>query len=395
MKLRNLVWFPLALALGACGGGEGPPPGEQPQMPPTDVNVAQVVSREVTEWDEFNGRFAAVDAVQVRPRVQGYLTRIAFEEGSEVKKGDLLFEIDEREYRAALARTEAEIARARTRVTLAERDMERGRKLVEAKAMSREEWDQKSSELEQAKADVNAMVAAAAQARLNVEFTKITAPIDGRVGRALITIGNLVDPTSVLTTLVSLDPIYVEFEGDERTYLRYQGLARTGDRPSSRDARNPVRVGLANEQGFPHAGEMDFVDNQLDPATGTIRARALLENDERLFTPGLFARVQLIGSAKHQAMLIHDQAILTDQNRKYVYVVGQGNTAQRKDVQLGNVVDGLRIVAGLEAADKVVVNGMRKIFFPGAPLNPIDVPMDAPNTVVEPPAAGAPAATEG
>ncbi len=382
MNTRKLIWLPLALAVVACGS-DGGPPGEQPQMPPTEVNVAQVVSREITEWDEFNGRFAAVDAVQIRPRVQGYLTRIAFEEGSEVKKGDLLFEIDEREYRAALARSEAEISRARTRVTLAERDVERGRKLVEARAMSREEWDQKSSELEQAKADVNAMVAASAQARLNVEFARIAAPIDGRVGRALITAGNLVDPGSVLTTLVSLDPIYVEFEGDERTYLRYQGLARSGDRPSSRDARNPVRVGLADEQGFPHVGEMDFVDNQLDPATGTIRARAVLENDQRLFTPGLFARVQLIGSAKHPAILIHDQAILTDQDRKYVYVVGPGNTAQRKDVQPGNSVDGLRIItSGLDASDKVVVNGMRKIFFPGAPLNPIDVPMDAPNTVV-------------
>jgi multidrug efflux system membrane fusion protein len=381
----RLAWIPLALALAACGGEGGGAGGEQMQMPPTDVNVAQVVSREVTEWDEFNGRFVAVESVQIRPRVQGYIVNAPFREGAEVSKGTLLFEIDDREYRAALARAEAEVTRARTRVALAERDIERGRKLVDAKAMSREEWDQRASELEQAKADVNAMVAAAAQAKLNIEFTRVTAPIDGRVGAVLINVGNLVDPTAVLTTMVSLDPIYVEFEGDERTYLRYQGLARSGDRPSSRDARNPVRVGLANDAGFPHTGEMDFVDNQLDPATGTIRARALLQNDERLFTPGLFARVQLLGSAKHEAMLIHDQAVLTDQDRKYVYVVGANNTAQRKDVQLGNSVDGLRIVsAGLDAADKVVVNGMRKIFFPGAPLKPIDVPMDAPNTVVAP-----------
>lgn len=224
--------------------------------------------------------------------------------------------------------------RAQTRVTKAERDIERGRKLVEAKAMSREEWDQKSAELDQAKADVAAMKAAAEQSRLSVDFTRVTAPISGRVGAALITAGNLVDPSALLTTMVSLDPIYVYFEGDERTFLRYQGMVRSGDRPSARDGANPVRVGLTNEEGYPHEGVLDFVDNQLDPATGTIRVRALLPNTERRFTPGLFARVQLVGSARHPALLIHDQAVLTDQTRKYVYVVGQGNTAERKDVVL-------------------------------------------------------------
>lgn len=372
-----------SLLLAACGGGGGGPPADM-QMPPTEVNVATVISKEVTEWDEFNGRFAAVESVQIRPRVAGYITRIAFDEGAEVKKGDLLIEIDDREYRAALARAEAELIRAKTRVTKAEREIERGRKLVAARAMSGEEWDSKSAELDQAKADVTAMQAAAAQARLNVDFSRVTAPIDGRVGAAQITVGNLVDPSAVLTSMVSLDPIYVVFEGDERTFLRYQDQIRAGARPSARGDGNPVRVGLTNEEGFPHAGVLDFVNNQLDPATGTIVVRAVLSNAERRFTPGLFARVQLIGSAVHPALLIHDQAVLTDQDRKYVYVVGEGSVATRKDVVLGSAVDGLRIVeSGLAASDQVVVNGMKKIFFPGAPLKPVEVPMTAPNTVVQ------------
>lgn len=364
-----------ASLLAACGGSGGPPEGGM-QMPPTPVNVAEVVNRPVTEWDEFNGRFVAVERVDIRPRIQGYITRIAFTEGAEVAKGDLLVEIDDREYRAALARAEAEVKRAQTRVVRAERDIERGRKLVAAKAMSTEEWDQREAELAQAKADVAAMQAAAAQARLNVDFTRVTAPISGRVGAAMITSGNLVDPSALLTTMVSIDPIQVYFEGDERTFLRHQGEGSVIGRA--------VRIGLANEQGFPHEGVLDFVDNQLDPSSGTIRARAELANPERRYTPGLFARVQLTGGAERQALLIHDQAVLTDQDRKYVYVVGEGNSAQRKDVVLGGSVDGLRIVeSGLAAGDRVVVNGMKKIFFPGAPLQPVEVPMDAPNTVVE------------
>ena len=384
-----------SLLLAACGGGGGGPPADM-QMPPTEVNVATVISKEVTEWDEFNGRFAAVESVQIRPRVSGYITRIAFKEGAEVSKGDLLIEIDDREYRAALARSEAELLRAKARVTKAEREVERGRKLVAARAMSGEEWDSKSAELDQAKADVTAMQAAAAQARLNVDFSRVTAPIDGRVGAAEITVGNLVDPTAVLTSMVSLDPIYVVFEGDERTFLRYQDQIRAGARPSARGDGNPVRVGLTNEQGFPHAGVLDFVNNQLDPGTGTILVRAVLSNAERRFTPGLFARVQLVGSAVHPALLIHDQAVLTDQDRKYVYVVGEGSVATRKDVVLGSAVDGLRIVeSGLAAGDKVVVNGMKKIFFPGAPLKPVEVPMPAPNTVVEAAAAAGAEAAQG
>jgi multidrug efflux system membrane fusion protein len=231
---------------------------------------------------------------------------------------------------------------------------------------------------------------------LNLSFTRVRAPFAGRAGGALVKPGNLVRPNeSLLTTLVSVDPVYVSFTGDERAYLRYQDLARAGNRQSSRDAPNPVLVGLANEDGFPHRGEMDFVDNALDPETGTIRARAVLPNADGVFTPGLFARVRLLGGSRDNALLIHDQAVMTDQDRRFVYVIGEGNTAQRKDVRLGALVEGLRIVeSGLQAGDKVIVNGARKVFFPGQPVKPRDVPMDQPGQ--PPPApAGVPSPAAG
>ena len=388
------------LLLAACGGGGGDaPPGEPPAnggMPPLEVNVAQVVAKEVTEWDEFTGRFAAVDTVDIRPRVSGYLTRVAFKEGAEVKKGDLLFEIDAREYEATLQRALADVERAKTRVALASSVIARSEKLVKARALSGEEYDARVAERSQARADLGAMEAAAAQARLTVSFARITAPIDGRISVAMVTPGNLVDSTSKLSTIVSLNPIYVYFEGDERTFLDYQDMARRGERESSREVRSPVHVGLANEEGYPHNGELDMVDNQLDPSTGTMRARAVLDNTARMFTPGLFARVQLVGSAKKQALLIHEQAVLTDQDRKYVYVVGEGNKAMRKEVVLGARVDGLLIVeSGLAASDQLVVNGVRKIFFPGQDLKPVSVPMSEPNTVVAAPASPAETPAEG
>jgi multidrug efflux system membrane fusion protein len=236
-------------------------------------------------------------------------------------------------------------------------------------------------EAQQADADVLAARANAVRARLDYGFTYIKAPFKGRAGEALVKPGNLVAPnTTLLTTVVSTDPVYVTFTGDEGAYLRYQDLARNGSRASSRDVRNPVLVGLANEEGFPHKGEMDFVDNALNPETGTIRARAVVPNPDGIFTPGLFARVRLLGETQKDALLINEQAVLTDQDRRYVYVVGDKNSAERRDVKLGPQVEGLVIVeSGLKAGDKVIVNGMRKIFFPGQPVNPHAVPMDQPN----------------
>jgi len=377
------------LGLAACGGGKGG--GAGMQMPPTPVNVAAVVERDVAEWDEYTGRIEAIDAVEIRPRVTGYLAGVHFAEGGSVAKGDLLFTIDDREYRAAEATARADVARADSRVQLAQQEAARADRLVKAKAISQGEAEARHAELKQAKADQLSAAARLDQASLNLSFTRVTAPIGGRAGAALIKPGNLVAPgESLLTTVVSIDPVHVVFQGDERAYLRYQAMARAGTRPSSREAQNPVRVGLANETGFPHEGHMDFLDNALDPATGTIRARAVLANAEGLFTPGLFARVQLLGSGQRAALLIHDQAVLTDQDRKFVYVVGAKSAAERRDVTLGAAVEGLRIVeSGLKSGDRVVVNGMKKIFFPGAPLQPVDVPMDAPNTIVEAPAAAA------
>lgn len=379
----------LGLALAGCSQSGGAPP----QMPPPQVNVAAVVQKEVTLWDEFTGRVEAVDKVEIRPRVAGYLEKVNFEEGHDVKKGELLFQIDDREYRAAHARAVAEVERARSRAALAQRQLERSRQLVSNKLVARNDLDLREDELAQAQADVKATQAAAEQARLNLDFTRIIAPIDGRVGKALVTQGNLVAPgSSLLTTVVSMDPVYVSFEGDENTYLRYQGLDRQGERQSSRIASNPVRMGLADEQGYPHEGVMNFVDNELDAGTGTIRARAVFSNKDGLFTPGLFARIRLLGSGAQSALLINDRAVLTDQDRKFVYVIGPENKALRRDVKLGAAVDGLRIVTGgLAASDRVVVNGVQKVFFPGMPVTPLDVPMDKPEQA--PPAVASAGAT--
>jgi membrane fusion protein, multidrug efflux system len=385
------LWIALgaALAIAACGkkdaGGEQPPGGG---MPMADVSVAKVVSKEITEWDEFTGRIEAKETVEIRPRVGGYLSKIHFDEGKLVKKGQLLFSIDDREYRAAVESANANVFRATARAELAASELARSNKLLLARAVSEEEVSTRQAELRQASADVRSAGAALTQAKLNLEFTRIESPIDGRIGVAMMRPGNLLAPgSSLLTTVVSLDPVYVYFEGDERTYLKYQDMAREGERPSSRDSQNPVRMGLANEEGYPHQGFMDMVDNQLNPQTGSIRARAVFDNKSGVFTPGLFARIQLLGSGKRVAMLIHDRAILTDQDRKYVYVVGSKGEAMRKEVSLGSTADGLRIVTkGLDGSEQVVVNGTNKIFFPGMGLKIFEVPMDNPALSPETPA---------
>jgi multidrug efflux system membrane fusion protein len=376
--MRLFTAIAVLCLLAACGGGA------QPQMPPPDVNVSTVVKKSVTQWDDYSGHVEAIDSAQIRPRVAGHLSRIHYEEGGMVRKGELLFTIDRREYQAAADAAAADATRAEARVALAQQELKRAEELIGERAISQGELDQRRMEALQANADILAARANAARANLDLGFTYIRAPFDGRAGEALVKPGNLVAPNeTLLTTLVSTDPVYVTFTGDEGAYLRYQQLARDGNRVSSRDVRNPVLVGLANEDGFPHKGEMDFVDNALDPQTGTIRARAVVPNPDGVFTPGLFARVRLLGESKKDALLIHEQAVLTDQDRRYVYVVGDKNSAQRKDVNLGPHVEGLVVVeSGLGARDKVIVNGMRKIFFPGQPVNPHDVPMLEPNRPV-------------
>jgi len=348
--------------------------------PPPAVSVAPVLVEDVALWDSFSGRIEAAESVQLRPRVSGYIDRVHFAEGEDVRKGDVLFTIDPRPYQAVLARARADLARAKTLATQSRSEADRARRLSEQQAISTETWEQRRATAEQAQADVLAAQAAVDAAQLDLEFTRIRAPIDGRAGRALVTAGNLVgagDAAGVLATVVSRE-VYAYFDADEHTFLRYAGMARSGERPSERDAGVPVRIGLANEEGYPHAGTVDFLDNQIDRSTGTIRARARFDNRDGVFTPGLFARVQVLGSGERRTVLIDDKAVLTDQDRKYVYVVDAQGLAQRRDVRLGRQADGLRIVEnGLAEGDKVIVSGLQKVFFPGMPVDAKPVAMRA------------------
>lgn len=345
--------------------------------PPPEVSAAPVLIKPVSQWDNFNGRVEAVQSVQLRPRVSGYIDAVNYREGDEVRKGQVLFTIDDRSYRAALEQAKAELARARSQASLARSESGRSEKLIGTQAISREAWEQRRSAASQAQADVLAAEAAVDMAQLNLDFTRVTAPIDGRASRAMITAGNLVtagDSASVLTTLVSQQQMYVYFDVDENTFLNYQAMARQGQQRHAL----PVEIALVGEQGFPHQGKIDFLDNQLTASTGTIRMRGLLDNQQRQFTPGLFARVRLPGSAQFEAVLIDDKAVLTDQDRKYVYVVDGEGKAQRRDIQPGAMVDGLRIVkSGLQSGDKVIIAGLQKVFMPGMPVTAQPVAMRA------------------
>jgi RND family efflux transporter MFP subunit len=287
----------------------------------------------------------------------------------------VLFVIDPRPYVAERDRARAQLAQARAQLVLARTERDRATKLLAQHAISQEEFDTRTSGLDQGQANVEAAQAALDAAALNLDFTRVTAPISGRISRALVTSGNSVtNGQTLLTTLVSLDPIYVAFDGDEQEYLKY--IPHGSDAAAgSHEARNPVQVGLATESGFPHAGVMVFVDNALDPMTGTIRSRALLENREREFTPGLFARIKLLGSTQHNAVLVNDSAIGTDQTVRYVLVLGKDNKVEYRPVQLGPVVDGLRVVqSGLAAGETIVVNGLQRVR-PGAQVAPQRVAM--------------------
>lgn len=339
-----------------------------------EVEVATIVRTPIRQWDEFNGRVNAVDSVQIRPRVTGYVQRIAFKEGDNVRKGDLLLVIDPRQYQATLNSTLARLERAKASVVMNEAQDRRAQVLVKNNAISREDADTRHANFAQSQADVRDATAAVALARLDLEFTEVRSPINGRASRAALTVGNLaVADQTLLTSVVSQDPVYVDFDPDEHSYLRYSEQARNAQ---DRATQLRVRVGLSNEPGFPHVGDVDFLDNQVDPTTGTIRLRATLSNKDRVFTPGLFARVQLSSSIETSAMLIDDKAVLTDQDRKYVYVVGTGEVAERKDIQLGRMNEGLRIVeSGLIPGDKVIVGGLQRIYYPGMPLKPSEVAM--------------------
>ena len=376
MPYRSLALV-AALGLGSslvgCKAAPPPPP------PAPAVSVAPVLERDVAEWDEFSGRLEAVDQVEIRPRVSGYIKRLTFTEGREVRKGEVLFEIDPRPYQADLDRAQAQLQQARTAAELAEREVARAAKLVKVQAISREEFDSRTSAQANGVAAVRAAEAAVETAQLNLGWTRVRSPIAGRVSRAEVTEGNLVQAgppdATLLTTVVSLDSMYLYFDSDEQTYLRYSGRAAAAGTRGWRDARFPVYLGLANETGFPHEGRLDFVDNRIDPASGTIRTRAIFTNRDRQFTPGLFARVKLVGSKSVPTLLVRDAAIGTDQDRKFVLVLGKSDSLEYRPVEIGRLSDGLRIVRkGVSAGDKVVVNGLMRVR-PGVKVTPTVVAM--------------------
>ncbi len=369
----------IAIALSACA------PGEAPQAPPPpQVSVANPLAAQITDWDEFTGRLAAVESVDIRARVNGYLQSVNFNEGSMVTKGDLLFVIDPRPYVATLNQAEAELTRARVRLQLASNDLERAKRLHASRAISEEELDSRTQDHAGAIAALEAAQAGVESARLNVEFTEVRAPISGRISRALVTDGNLVNGGSagatLLTTIVSLDPIHFFFTGDEQIYLHYQRLNQAGSRPSSHDAANPVRLRVADETAYAHEGFMDFVDNRVDEATGTVQGRAVFPNPDLLLVPGMFAEIQLIGEGPYEALLIPDEAIGVDQAQQFVYLIDDDNIARRRIIETGRLEGELRIVRnGLSSDDRVVINGIQRVRA-GAPVTPDVVKLKAPES---------------
>ena len=354
----------IVLAVTLAGCGQSQPPQQAAAAPP--VTVAQPVKRTVTDWDEFTGRFEAVEEVQVKARVGGFVTNVEFKDGDMVHAGDLLYLIDSRPFEAVAAQADGQLSDAHAKAELAKRDLERGLNLVETSAVSEQVVDQRRQALQAARAAEVVAEGALKAAQLNVEFTHVLAPIAGRVSRHLVSVGNLVQgsdngASTLLTTIVSLDPIYIYFDVDEATYLKNNKLWFEGKRPSSRDTANPVQVTLTGETKPSHEGKMDFVDNRLDVSTGTLRSRAIVPNKDLSILPGQFGRVRLIGSSPYEALLIPDTAIATDQSRKIVFVIKDDNTVEARPVVLGPIDDGLRVIReGLKAEDKVIIDGIQR-----------------------------------
>lgn len=363
------------LALCGCHQAQQAPPAP----PPPTVTVAHPISKEIVDYDIFTARLGAVDSVEIRARVNGYLDKVNFKDGALVKKGDLLFVIDPRPYQAELDRSQAELLRAQSQSALAENDYKRAMELFQNKAISAEEIDTRSKNRAGADAAVKSAQANVETAQLNLDYSKITAPIDGRLSRALVTEGNLVSGgpgvSTLLTTLVSVDPIYAYVDVDERTILKYQQLDRHGERNSGHGGPIDAELGLANETGFPHKGVIDFIDNQIDSTTGTLRVRAVFPNPDGFLIPGQFGRLRVTGSGKYNGMLIPDYAISSDQEKKIVYVVQPDKTVQARTVVPGQIVDGLRVIrSGLEPSDLVVLDRLQ-IVRPGMAVNPKEEPI--------------------
>src|SRR4051812_37269680 len=369
---RSAAALSLVLALAACGQGQ---PASNGPPPPT-VTVAKPAVRAVTDQDEYVGRFVAVDAVEIRARVSGYLAKIDFRDGQMVKQGDLLFTIDKRPFENTLAQARANLAQARANLAFAESDLERGKLLVRERTISEQVFQQRTQAQGSAQAAVQANEAAVKQAELDVDFTELRAPVAGRIGDRRVSPGNLVTggtggTTTMLGTIVSMDPIRFEFSMDEASYLRYERFAQSGKEVTGREHGVAVALKLIDDKNFERRGTMDFVDNAIDRSSGTIRGRAVFSNPDGLLTPGMFGRVRVPGSPTYDALLLPDAAIGTEQIKKYVLVVDADNKAVMKYVTLGQLTeDNLRVIrSGIDAGDRVVVNGLMRVR-PGQKVNP-------------------------
>jgi RND family efflux transporter MFP subunit len=363
--------LPLVLALAGCGQSQQPA-----GPPPPAVTVAKPMQRAVTDLDEYVGRFVAIDSVEIRARVSGYLDQVHFRDGQMVKQGDLLFTIDKRPFENTLAQARANLAQARANMAYAESDLERGRQLSRERTISEQVFEQRTQAFRSAQASVAANEATVRQAALDVEFTELRAPVSGRIGDRRVSPGNLVAggtaaSTTLLATIVSLDPVRFEFTMDEASYLRYERFSQSGKEVTGRDGGVKVGLKLLDDKGFDHTGYMDFVDNVIDRSSGTIRGRAVFSNPTGVLTPGMFGRIRVPGSPTYNALLVPDAAIGTEQIKKFVLVVDKDNTAVAKYVTLGQVTeDNLRVIKdGLDASDNVVVNGLARVR-PGQKVTP-------------------------
>jgi RND family efflux transporter MFP subunit len=372
------VLIGLILLLTACTKPSTP----TASPPPPKVTVSQPAARDVVEWNEYTGRLEAVESVEVRAYVNGYLQSIHFKDGSVVKKGDLLFVIDPRPYEAALERAKAELALANARLERTEKDLARVQQLLRSRATSQEEVDTRFSDRRQAQAAVQAARAMVTAAQLNIEFTQVRAPISGRISRNLVSVGNLINggtaQATLLTTIVSLDPIYCYFETDERAYLDEVRRLRHREGAKAANSRTPVTLALTDEEAFAHQGFLDFIDNRLDPNTGTITGRAVIPNPTLILTPGLFARVRVPASETYEALMLPPAAVGQDLSQQFVFVVNGQNQAEYRRVSVGPIIDGLRVIRdGVQPDDWVVVNGMQRVTA-GAQVDPDKQAIPAP-----------------
>lgn len=370
MQLAVIFALMLSLPLLGCKDSNTNP-ASPPVFPPPPVKASQPRQQDIVEWDEYTGRIEATETVAIRSRVNGYLTQVNFKAGDKVKKGDLLFVIDPRPYQAELARTESELKRVQTRLELARNDLKRAKPLLQAKAMSAEEYDARDQAVKEADAAVQTASAAVQIARLNQQFTEIRAPISGRISRELITVGNLVkNDETLLTVIVSTDPVYVYLDADERAILKYRRMAESGLRGAGRVRSVPAELALIDETGYPHQGNIDYSEPRLDAATGSLKIRGIFPNTSDFLTPGFFARVRIAGGKARPAILIPDRAISIDQDQRFVWILKENDSVEYRTIKPGNKVGADRIVLeGLAIGDWVITEGLQKIR-PGMTVKP-------------------------